>query len=330
MARVVVTGASGFVGRAAAEAARDAGHEVIALGRRAEADLGPGIAYTALDLGQGGDIAPILAGADAVIHAAGAMAGDDAAHARDTLAPTQAVLDALPEGARLVLVSSLSVYGYAALPPGVLLNELTPREADPEKRDAYTRAKLAQERMAVAAARARGVDLWLIRPGAIYGPGRTHTGWLGISVKGRHVTPGGDPTVPGVDIGRVGQGLVAAVTVSKPQNRDISAPGCAPAAVINLIDPDPPRQSAWAAAVGQRLTRLPGGLMFKAAAALDLAGDLMPGLGRRLPRIVMAPALAARFKDLRYATTRAEDVLGLAPEDSPFAERMAGYREAGP
>jgi nucleoside-diphosphate-sugar epimerase len=330
MARIVVTGASGFVGRAAARAARDAGHEVIALGRREGVDLGPGVTYHARDLGQGGDLAPLLQGADAVIHAAGAMAGDDAAHARDTLAPTQAVLAALPEGARLVLVSSLSVYGYAALPTGVMLNELTPREIDGAKRDAYTRAKLAQERMAVAAARARGLDLWLIRPGAIYGPGRVQTGWLGISIKGRHVSPSGDPTIPGVDIARVGQGLLSAAIGSRPQDRDVSGPGCAPAVVINLIDPDPPRQSAWAEAVGVSLTRVPGGLMFKTAAALDLAGDLLPGVGRRLPRIVMAPALAARFKDLRYATTRAEDVLGLPVEDTPFAARMAAYAEAAP
>jgi nucleoside-diphosphate-sugar epimerase len=330
MARIVVTGASGFVGRAAVAAARDAGHAVVALGRRADVDLGPGVTYHALDLGQGGVVAPLLEGADAVIHAAGAMAGDDAAHARDTLAPTEAVLAALPAGARVVLVSSLSVYGYAALPAGALLNELTPRETDEGKRDAYTRAKLAQERLAVSAARERGFDLWLIRPGAIYGPGRTHTGWLGISAKGRHVTPGGDPTIPGVDIARVGQGLLAAATGSKPPFRDVSSPGCAPAVVVNLVDPDPPRQSAWAAAVGMRLTRLPGGLVFKAATALDLAGDLLPGLGRRVPRILMAPALSARFKDLRYSTARAEDILGLPAADRPFAERMAGYVEAGP
>ncbi|MEO0830200.1 MAG: NAD(P)-dependent oxidoreductase, partial [Pseudomonadota bacterium] len=183
MARIVITGASGFVGRHAVQAARAAGHSVVALTRQARDDLGADTVH-ALDLGTPGAadaLVPILDGADAVIHAAAAMAGDDAAHAHGTLAPTRAVLSALKAVSgpvRLVLVSSFSVYGFASLPEGTLLTELTPLEPEPQKRDAYTRAKLAQEELAVAAARKTGRDLWLIRPGAIYGPGRLDTARL--------------------------------------------------------------------------------------------------------------------------------------------------------
>lgn len=334
MARIVITGASGFVGRHAVQAARAAGHSVVALTRRAQHDLGADTAHV-LDLGAPGAadaLVPILEGADAVIHAAAAMAGDDEAHAHGTLAPTRAVLNALEAVSgpvRLVLVSSFSVYGFASLPEGTLLTELTPLEPEPQKRDAYTRAKLEQEVLAVQAARATGLDLWLVRPGAIYGPGRLDTARLGYRVRGRRLSPGGDPAIPAVDVERVGSGLVAAATVPKPQNRDVSGPLRDPAVVINLTDPEPLRQSAWASAVGVKISPLPRALVSKTATGLDLLGDLAPRLGARLPGAVLPPRLAARFGHLRYATQRAEDILGMA-RDLSSVDLLATYAKHAP
>lgn len=332
MARIVITGASGFVGRHAVQAARAAGHSVVALTRQARDDLGADTVH-ALDLGTPGAadaLVPILDGADAVIHAAAAMAGDDAAHAHGTLAPTRAVLSALKAVSgpvRLVLVSSFSVYGFASLPEGTLLTELTPLEPEPQKRDAYTRAKLAQEELAVAAARKTGRDLWLIRPGAIYGPGRLDTARLGFAFRGRRISPSGDPAIPAVDVARVGAGLVAAATVPKPQNRDVSGPLRDPAVVINLTDPEPLLQSAWANAVDVKITPLPRALIYKAATGLELLGDLVPHLGTRLPGAVLPPRLAARFRHLRYATQRAEDILGVMHDPSSSLDRLLTYAE---
>lgn len=327
MARIVITGASGFVGRAATEAALAASHTVVALGRRT--GHGPnGCEYHALDLvaaDAAEALASILKNADAVIHAAAAMAGDDAAHERDTLGPMRTLLNAIGSlRLRLVLVSSFSVYGFAALPEDTLLTELTPLEPEPHKRDAYTRAKLAQEALAVEASRTTGLDLWLIRPGAIYGPGRLDTARLGIPCLGRRLSPGSNPMIPAVDVARVSEGLVAAATVSAPQNRDVSGPHRHPAIIVNLTDTDPPRQGAWAAAAGIRVTRLPRALFFKTATALDLVGDLIPGFGRRLPKALLPPRLAARFRHLRYGTQRAEDILGLHPGPAS-ADRIAAY-----
>ncbi|MDG4649611.1 NAD(P)-dependent oxidoreductase [Roseibacterium sp. SDUM158017] len=333
MGRIVITGASGFVGGEAVGAALAAGHEVIAIGGRAESDLDTnlgGSEYHALDLSAPSAVellAPLLEGADAVIHAAAAMAGDDDAHDRGTLAPTRAVLAAIARAAapvRLVLVSSFAVYGFAAVPEGTLLAELTPLEPEPHKRDAYARAKLAQEEMAVAAARSTNLDLWLIRPGAIYGPGRLDTARLGIKVGGRRLSPGGDPVIPAVDVARVGAALLAAATVTQPREGTVSGPLRNTAVVINLVDTDPPRQSEWAAAVGMKTTALPKRLIFGMATALDLASDLVPGLGTWLPGGLLPPRLAARFRHLRYGTQRAEDILGISP-GAASADRLAWY-----
>lgn len=334
MARIVITGASGFVGRAAASAAQAAGHTVIALGRRAAEDLtdAPAAsAYHALDLGTpdaAEKLAPILTETDAVIHAAAAMAGDDATHARETLAPTRAVLaaiEAVEKPIRLVLVSSFSVYGFAAMPEGAPLSELTPLESAPYKRDAYTRAKLEQETLAVAAARSTGLDLWLIRPGTIYGVGRLDTARLGIPIGTRRFSPGGNPKIPAVDVAQVGAGLVATATVPKPQDRAASGPLRQPATIINLTDRNLPRQSDWAKVTGVAIFSLPKSLVFKAAAGLDLVADLAPSVGTRLPNALLPPTLAARFKDLRYSSERAEDILGLH-SDTSSAERLAEYK----
>ncbi len=327
MARLVITGATGFVGRATVSAALEAGHEVIALGR-SEAQI-DGATYHKIDLSAPGDaLVSILDGTDAVIHAAAAMAGDDASHAKDTVAPTRAVLNAITTQ-RFVLVSSLSVYGYAAVPEGTMLDELTPIEPDPGKRDAYARAKIAQERMAIEAAQHRGLDVWLIRPGAIYGPGRTDTARLGISVKGRMVSPGGDPTIPAVDVAHVGRGLVAAATATTDHTGDYPMGAEGRAIAVNLVDQDPPRQSDWLETSGRSVRGLPKKLVFKSAEALDLAGDLIPFVARRTPTILKAPTLAARFKHLKYATARAEDLLGLKPGDG-FAATMARYLDETP
>lgn len=320
MARILITGATGFVGQATVQAAQAAGHEVIALGRRAVSDLSvsAGVeAYHAIDLGSveaEAALCPLLDGVDAVIHAAASMAGNGAIHAHETLAPMKALLAALgswQKPPRLVLVSSLSVYGFSALPEGTLLNELTPLESEAHKRDAYCRAKLDQEARAEEAARTGGIDLWVIRPGAIYGPGRLETARLGLRIRGRWVSPGGNPTIPAVDVTQVGTALVAAATVPKPQNRDVSGPARAHAVVINLFDTDLPRQAAWAAAVGTKVISVPKAMFFRSATALDLLGDLLPSLGTRVPKALLPPRLAARFKHLRYGTQRAEDILGL-------------------
>ena len=72
---------------------------------------------------------------------------------------------------RFVLVSSFGVYGVADLPRGHLLDESTPLEPHPERRDLYSQAKLRQEKLFREYEPKLGLDLVVVRPGVIYGPG---------------------------------------------------------------------------------------------------------------------------------------------------------------
>ena len=229
---------------------------------------------------------------------------------------------------RLVLVSSFAVYGYAALPEGATLDETVPVEPDPGRRDAYARAKLAQEALAIRLAQEAGCEVRLIRPGAIWGPGRTASARLGWYKAGRWLVPGGTVPVPAVHVDHVAAALVAAAVrpmagpEDPPLPQELPLPHGGRLDIVNLVDPEPPDQGQWLDALGARRIRLPRGALLRLARGLDLAGAFWPGLGARLPVGLSEASLAARFRVLRYARCRAEDRLGLSPAPRDLAAAL--------
>lgn len=291
MSRVLITGASGFLGQALVAAAEQAGAQAVALSRRGDG---------AIDLGDSAAVHSLtkrLEGVDCVIHAAASFTGDAAAHARDTIGATDHVVSAMEQAgaqARLVLVSSLSVYDVATMADGATLTESAPLVTDAAQRDSYAAAKAAQER----ALQHYTGPKQIFRPGAIYGPHRLWSAQLGFAKAGRVITPGGDAHVPAIEVTRAARAIVKAALTG--QGGDI----------INLIDPDPPTQGDWLAALGLPMVRVPRGLVLRAGALL----------GR-------GPAWQARFRPLRYDTTGAEALL--EPETThSFAAAVASAKRA--
>ena len=332
---LVITGAGGFVGRHAVAAARARGHAVLALVRREtsiprEWQGDTGVKPIVLDLSTtaASVLATHLSGTDAVIHAAAGMGGDDADHARDTTGPTEVLLAALAvlthgPGSylpKLVLVSSLSVYDGQALQAGAVLDEDSPLEAHPEARDAYCRAKLAQEQLCRDAARTTtGFDLAVLRPGAVFGPGRLWNGHLGHPMGPALIRVKDPGEVPVCHVTHCATALVLAAE--------------APADTIdtiNVIDADRPDRAEYIEALSKggwpRLVlTLPWGLLARTGKVLG-----MFGLGARLPGLLRPAVLHARMKPLRYSTARLEALPGW--EQGPgFAELMAAAHaeEAG-
>jgi len=176
--KVLVTGASGFLGRSVVRAAFAAGHDVLALVRPAANvdDLAwpGGVRIIRGDLRQVGDWAKQLNDIDAVIHLAAAPSGDLPTQLSGTVVATENLLGKLrmESLARFVHVSSFSVYDYSAVGAGGTLTEATPLDPKPERRDAYTITKILQERLVGDACRKAGTHLVVIRPGAIVGPGK--------------------------------------------------------------------------------------------------------------------------------------------------------------
>jgi 2-alkyl-3-oxoalkanoate reductase len=167
--RVLVTGASGMLGRAAATALADRGDEVTVLQRR-PAGL-PGREVLG-DVADPAVVARAVAGQDAVLHLAAKVdvTGRWAEYLRANVTGTRTVVDACRAAGvgRLVHVSSPSVaHGGAAL-VGVGAGP-----ADPERaRGHYSRSKAAAERLALAAD-AAGLAVLVVRPHLVWGPGDT-------------------------------------------------------------------------------------------------------------------------------------------------------------
>ncbi len=163
---VLLTGASGFVGRHVAAALREAGHAV----RAAVRDAGrapPGCEpFVIGDLATPVDWAPALAGVDAVVHGAGiAHVGPGVPEARYQGVNTDATL-ALADAAagrvrRFVFLSSVRAQSGASA-PATLRDDDAPAPVDP-----YGRSKLAAERGLAE----RGIDHVALRPVLVYGRG---------------------------------------------------------------------------------------------------------------------------------------------------------------
>lgn len=322
--KLLISGAGGFIGRHVVDAARLAGHRVAALVR--DPNTVPeswasdaGITVVELDLlapDAQGRLAGLMVGAEAIIHAAAVMSGNPAHQIRDTVGATDTVLAALKAckapSPRLVLVSSLSVYDGQPLAENAVLTEASPLEASPMERDAYCQAKLIQEANASKAANAQGFELWILRPGAVFGAGRLWNGHLGyplgpVLIQMEHV---GD--VPVSFVQHAANALVLAATTS--------ANGIE---ILNVIDDDLPDRAAYVEALrrgGWPRVVLP--LNWRLLTAIGSILHKVPGLGSKLPGLLSPATLHARMKPFRYDNARLHARFDLPPQP-PFAEVMA-------
>ena len=293
---LMITGAGGFLGRAVVAEAQARGHEVRALTR------------DDLDLASGE--VPALDGVDCVIHLAGSLSGDWSVQARDTVEATRGVIEAMqaqPLPPRLVLASSIAVYSADAKD---VVTEATPLEDRPDRRDAYARAKLAQEEML----RGSGVRHTILRPGAILGPGRMTTALLGPGIGGTLILMERGGEVPVVSLADCARAFVQAAEV----------PGEGRA--LNILGPDRPSRARYAAAL--RRTGWPHRVVpLNWRLVMGLAWLLSP-LGDRLPGLLRPAILRARMRPVRYDIAAAEAALGWEPRDD-FETALARAAEGG-
>lgn len=173
MTTVVLTGATGFVGRALLRVALGRGARIRALVRRpadARAIAGPDVTTHVGDLTRPESLADLVRAGDTVIHAAARVEMNAAwpAHQRHTIDATLHLLDAAAPArpARFVYISSAAVYGIANGGP-ICAERTAPR---PTHDNRYGRAKLTAERLVRARCEAAGVPWTIVRLAFLYGP----------------------------------------------------------------------------------------------------------------------------------------------------------------
>lgn len=176
MSRILVTGATGFVGRALLPVLLQNGHTIIAAVRRPNASLPSGIEQVVVpDIGPETDWQQALFGVEAVVHAAahvhaiGSPADDpQGLHARVNRDGTRRLAEASVRAGvrRFVFVSTIKVNGEKTLPGRPFHEDDTPRPETP-----YGIAKWQGEQALAEIAGASSMSVAVVRPPLVYGPG---------------------------------------------------------------------------------------------------------------------------------------------------------------
>jgi nucleoside-diphosphate-sugar epimerase len=181
----LVTGASGFLGRVVVSGLLTNGASVRGLIRAGNNQL-PDLSLAGLlaqsvnsQIVRGNLLSPAHAaqavdGVRVVYHLAAETRGLPATVFAGTVVGSknllQAILRARPQ--RVVLISSLNVYGLANASLRDIVTEDAALDTHPERRDVYTHAKIWQERLFQEYLAGSGIELTIVRSSYIYGPGQ--------------------------------------------------------------------------------------------------------------------------------------------------------------
>ena len=220
--RALVTGATGKVGHSIARALLERGDEVRVLVRnpgRASSQLPPGVQAIRGDVTEPASVEKAAAGCELVFNAMGLpeqwFADPDIFERVNARGTETVVRAAAATGARRVVHTSTIDVFHAE--PGTPFDES--QVAEYPKGTAYERSKQHAERLALAAAAETGVELVIVNPAAVYGPGPSGSasvelGLLRPVVEGKRAAvpllpPGGLPMVYSTGLA-TGQLLAAA------------------------------------------------------------------------------------------------------------------------
>jgi nucleoside-diphosphate-sugar epimerase len=297
--QIAVSGANGFVGRALCRVLLNAGHGVIALVRR-PSSIADGVLervipddhFASLALGK-----PALDPVDAFVHLAARVHVMEDASA-DPLAEYRAVnvkgtLDAasaaLQAGARrFVFVSSVKALGEGE--PGRPWRE----DDAPEPTDPYGMSKFEAEQALLAFGKAHGMEVAIVRPPLVYGPG-VRANFLGLM---RAIARGMPLPIGSVEARRsmvyvdnLADALRALATSERPVH-----------GVYHVTDNDDLTVAGMARAIGIALKR--------PARLIPIPVALLRGVGRVTGKLAQIERLTS---PLRMDAARLRDELGWTP-----------------
>jgi len=244
---VLVTGSTGFLGTAVVERllAHGAGRircfarpssDTSRLAELASAYGVDRVEVIVGNLQSRADVDRAVIDVETVYHLAGAMRGAPAGIFLDTVVASGRLLEAIARSGvrRVVLVSSLAVYGLADVPVDRLIDETTALEQHPERRDVYSYAKLRQELLFQEHAARRGFELVVLRPGTLYGrSGPDFSPRIGLALPGLLLHFGGNNVLP---LSHVSNCAEAAV---------LAGSGRMAAGAYNVVDDDLPTAAEY-------------------------------------------------------------------------------------
>ncbi len=316
--KLLVTGATGFLGQYVVAEALRRGYQVRAA-VRASSKLTqlpwlnhPSVELVRWDLQQQPAPVEILHGVSAVIHLAAAKQGDFDTQYASTVVATDNLIGAMVTARvwRLVAISSFSVFDYLNVPVGEIINEDSPLESEPKQRDVYAQTKLLQENLVRDFQQKSGGQVTILRPGMVYGRDYLWNACLGVKVSDRlWIRIGGQAQMPLTYVENCADAIVTAAECDKAIGQ-----------TLNIVDDDLPTQRVYADKLTKLLRRSPYTIPISwtvsnlVAQTFWLSNKLLLAGKIKLPGILVPARLHARFKPLRYSNIRAQQVLNWQPK----------------
>ncbi len=211
--KILVTGSNGFIGTRAVENLLSRGFFNLRLFVRPSSKLeklqkilaqfpaAKNVEIVAGDLLSREDCQRAAKDVAVIVHLAAGFDKSFAGAFMNSALATRNLLDAfleLGKPRRFVNVSSFAVYSNYKMERHALLDENCPLETEPQARnDAYGFGKLKQEQLVQEYGRTRGLKWVILRPGMVYGPGKSElSGRVGINTFGFFIHMGGRNEMP--------------------------------------------------------------------------------------------------------------------------------------
>lgn len=309
-ARILVTGATGFLGKALVARLLKSGETIRVLTRRPmpQFESNPKVQIVLGDLGEPESVDRAVKGVDIVYHAGAGMRGGTEAFESGTVWGTKNVVAACVRHkvGRLVHVSSLSVLDHAGHKKGTAVTESSATEPYPELRGAYSQTKLTAENIVLDAIRTQNLPAVILRPGQIFGAGAEKMPPSGVIALGGRWVVMGDGGLP-LNLVFI-EDVVDAILLAGSQ-KDICGQ------VFQVVDGATISQREYIDAARQHspgafgVSYVPKVVLFTAALGVEILGRM---LGRKVP--------LSRYKIRSLAP--------LAPFDGSAARDKLGWTPA--
>ncbi len=318
--KLLLTGASGFLGKYVVAEALRRGHEVRAVVRPSSDEKRlawhnyPNVELIRMDLRRKNGIVDAVRGVDAVIHLAAVKEGDFYTQFAGTVIATENLLSAMIEAnvSRLVDISTFSVYDYFNTPSGKTITEDSPLELNPIGRDEYAQTKLIQEELVREFEQNSKAQVTIVRPGIIYGKDNLWNSGLGGKLTDNlWLKIGSHAIMPLTYVENCADAIVSAVERDEAIGQ-----------TLNIVDDNLPTQSVYGKKVAERMESVPRMIpiswpvMNLLASTISMYNKIVLKGQAKVPGIFIPTRLHARFKPLQYSNACAKKTLNWNPRYS--------------
>jgi len=318
---VLITGSNGFIGCKVVETLLESGYTYLRCFVRPTASLkrlnevlnrhpGARVEITRGNLLSREDCSQAARDVRVMYHLAAGFDKSYASAFMNSVLTTRNLLDAaLRQNVlrRFVNVSSFAVYSGAGLKRGAVLDESCEIETPSYGRyEAYAYAKIKQEELVLEYSRKTGISYVILRPGAVYGPGKAGiTGRVGIDTFGVYLHMGGSKRIPFTYVDNCASAIVLA--------------GLKPGVdgeIFNVVDDESPRSRKFLRLYKKNVKSflsipVPYPLAYALCALWEKYSNWSEG---QLPPVFNRSRCAAEWKGHRYSNEKLKRLLGWSPK----------------